>query len=105
MQADIGDRAPERIELMLDCLDHLVDGAAVAQIPCPGPDLVLTIFGGEAGALGFQRLLPARRHGDLRAFGQQGLDDPKADAAARAGDKDHLICQAEIHDAYAVGSL
>jgi len=37
--------------------------------------------------------------------GQQGLDDTKADAAARAGNKDHFILQAKIHRAYAVGSL
>ena len=66
---------------------------------------MLAILGGEAGTLFLQRVCPACRHGDLGPFGQKGFDNPKADAAARASDKDHLICQTKIHDAYAVGSL
>jgi hypothetical protein len=41
----------------------------------------------------------------LAPSASKGFDDPKADAAAGAGNKDHLVCQTKIHDGYAVGSL
>ncbi len=100
MQADVGDRAPQRPHVVLGGGEGVFHCLRVPHVAGPCPDTVGAEPPGQVGLHGLQAFRAASGDRQAGALGEKRLDNGQADAAASAGHEHHLVSELKIHGSF-----